>query len=58
MATATKNGQRKKADNSESRKKGGMVSDRKIVDGTRGAKATQTDSHSPRKAYGRMATRS
>ena len=58
MATATKNGQRKKADNSESRKKGGMVSDRKVVERAQGAKATQTDSQKPRKAYGRMATKS
>ena len=44
MATATKNGQRKKADNSESRKKGGMVSDRKVGERRRDEKATQTGS--------------
>ena len=58
MATATKNGQLKKADTSESRNKGGMVSDSKVVDRTGGAKATQTDSQKPRKARSRMATKS
>ena len=58
MATATKNGQRKKANNSDSQENSGMVSDTKEVDRTRGAKAKETDSQKPRKAKSRMATKS
>ena len=58
MATATKNGQRKKANNSDSQENSSMVSDTKEVDRTRGANAKETDSQKPRKAKSRMATKS
>ena len=58
MATATKNGQRKKANNSDSQENSSMVSDRKEVDRARGAKAKETDLQKPRKAKSRMATKS
>ena len=58
MATATKNGQRKKANNSDSQENSSMVSDTKEVDRARGAKAKETNSQKPRKAKSRMATKS
>ncbi len=60
MATTatTTNGQRKKAENSGSLKNDGKVSVTEIAKSTRGAKATQIVSQKPRKAKGRMATKS
>ncbi|MDP6693978.1 MAG: hypothetical protein QF444_06585, partial [Phycisphaerales bacterium] len=57
MAAPTKNGQRKKAINSDIQQNECMVSDRTAVRGTRGATAYQTASKKSRKAKGSMATK-